>query len=99
MVLFDFECSIVRGDEWSLKIFKCPQNFTFARLTLKGLNECLLAHAYKLRRFAIARMLVFLSVCIARNFVNTSLGQNECTNSVWRLTPTNMLSSGNEGDK
>ena len=38
-------------------------------------------------------------VRIARNFVNPSLGQNECTNSLWRLTPTNMLSNGNEGDK
>ena len=32
-------------DEWSIKIFNCSQNFTFARFARQNLNECSLALA------------------------------------------------------
>ena len=44
-----------RGDEWSIKIFNCSQNFTFARFARKNLHECSLAPVPQI--FGVARKL------------------------------------------
>ena len=53
---------LLRGDEWSIKIFNLLAKFYLCSICSQNLNECSLARVPK--SFAVARMLGFLSVLL-----------------------------------
>ena len=54
---FEFDKGSSRGDEWSIKIFNCSQNFYLCSICSQNLNGCSLARAPKM--FAVAGNLAF----------------------------------------
>ena len=56
----------MNGDEWSIKIFNCSQNFTFARFARKNLNKCSLARAPQIFAFLASSQSKFFISARAR---------------------------------